>query len=280
MNPEKLNFNSIEKENLNNNIEVKLDCESDNFVNIETKDILTIKEDIDIILGTQWNLEDQKIDYYSFSNRKIFEDFMRNNVPESINFQKENAIFYIDSETQTKKVLNYTPIPSEEEILKGKLHGYDLNKRRQMVKSDILSSFAHETTHMHPFFKNHGNENTANMWEQEEICAYVGEKTRGNISDILLKKNLITEERIDSFDLKNGEWNNSEKVNNIVINYFYPFLIKEYGIEKVRMIWKRLQDNPDLEFELKEVLNQEPKNIIDMFKEKIKNRQYLENIFN
>lgn len=280
MNPEKLNFNSIEKENLNNNIEVHLDHESENFVNIGTKDILTIKEDIDIILGAQWDLEDQKIDYYSFSNRENFKDFIRNNIPDNINFLKENAVFYIDPEAQIKKVLNYTSIPSEEEISKGKSYGYDLNERRQMVKSDILSSFAHETTHMHPFFKSHGNENTANMWEQEEICAYVGEKTRGNISDILLKKNLITEEKIDSFDLKNGEWNNFEKVNNIVINYFYPFLIKEYGIEKVRMVWKELQDNPDLEFGLKKVLNQEPKNVIDMFKEKIKNRQYLENIFN
>lgn len=279
MNPEKINFDSIEKESFNHDIEVHLDNESESFVNIESKDLLVIKEDIDIILGTRWNLEDQKINYYSFSNRENFENFIKNNIPDNISLLKENAVFYISPKTQAKTVLNYTPIPSEKEISKGESYGYDLNKRQQMVKSDILSSFAHETTHMHPFFKNHGNENTANMWEQEEICAYIGEKTRGDISNILLEKGLLTEEAINSFDLSAGEWDNYENGKSLVVNYFYPFLIKEHGVEKVRMIWKKLQDNPDLEFALKEVMDREPKEIVSEFKEKIKNRDYLEGIF-
>ncbi|MCK9393234.1 MAG: hypothetical protein WCX30_01730 [Candidatus Paceibacterota bacterium] len=280
MNPEKLNFDSIESENLNDRLEVHFDNKSENFINIEVEELLEIKGDIDSILGTQWNLENQKIDYYSFSDRKSFENFVKNNVPNSDSLLKENAVFYINPKTQAKIVLNYTPIPSEEEISKGESYGYDLNRRKQMTKADILSSFAHETAHMHPFFNNHGNEDTANMWEQEQICVHIGEKARGDISDILLAKGFLSEEKINSFNLKNGGWDNLGENKNIVANYFYPFLIKEYGIEKVRMIWKNLQENPDLEFGLKEILNQEPKDIVNIFKEKIKDKQYLRDIFN
>jgi hypothetical protein len=171
-------------------------------------------------------------------------------------------------------VLDYTPVPSKEDILKGELIGHTLDERKKRLRADILSSFAHETAHMHPFFKNHGNEKTANMWEQEQICVYIGEKTRGDISNILFEKGILTENLIDSFNLNNGE------DDNIVANYFYPFLIKEYGLEKVRGIWKNLQEDSDIERVIEKNLNKNSKDIEADFKKKIKDRDYLKNIYN
>lgn len=269
-------MNSFENIEFNNEkegkIEINLDKEINSLIDINENDIFSINKNIDDMFKIE-SSNNGIVKYYVFSKKEDLKDFIDNNIVSEKDLLKDNASFYIDPESQEKMVFVCAPVSV------GKNYDADLEKKKEKLKLNILSSFTHETTHMHQFFKKHGNEETANMWEQEQICVYAGEKTRGDISEVLYDNGLLTNELIDSFDLESGEWDNFEKGKNIVMNYFYPFLVKEYGLSKVVNIWKYLQDDPSIERAIKENIKEEPKEIVSLFKQRIKDKQYLKDIF-
>lgn len=270
MNFEQLDNNKIGERNL----EINLDEKTRDFVNIKEEDILAIEDNVNEILGSKWDMSSENIKYYSFSERQDFENFIKEEIPESKDLLKESALFYINPETQERIVLKCASIPSAGDIKTAENNGYSPEEIAKNKKLEILSAFAHEVTHMHPFFKKHGNAETGNMWEQELICSYVGERIINKANS----KKLISNKDIDSFNLSDGEW--ESKKSGGIINYFYPFLIKEYGIDMVRNIWKRLQVNPNINLAIKDILKQSPENVEKDFKAKMKNFGYLDNIFN
>jgi hypothetical protein len=269
-------MNNFENKEVNNEkegkIEINLDEKINSLIDINENDIFSINKSIDDIFKTESSNE-ETVKYYVFSKKEDLKDFVDKNIVSEKDLLKDNASFYINPENQEKMVFVCAPVSVEEN------YDTDIERRKKELKLNILSSFAHETTHMHQFFKKHGNEETANMWEQEQICVYVGEKTRGDISEVLYDNGLLTNELIDSFDLESGEWDNFEKGKSAVINYFYPFLIKEYGLNRVMGIWKYLQENQDIKKAIKENIKEDPEKIVTTFKEKIKNKDYLENIY-
>lgn len=286
MNFENLKINSETKENKDTLFfrvcKVDSDETTKEFVSIEKEDIVKVVQEINNILGSGWKgIENENIIYKTFSSREDFQNEKRS-IGEYEN--EDNAYFNINQDNQEKTVLNYTPIPSKEDLLIAKSYGYSEQEIQDLIKKEIISSFAHETTHLHSFFKNHGNSKTNNLWEQEQICTYIGERIRGDISDKLLKEGYITEEKINNFKLEDGSWKSLEnkkeiKEKNAVINFFYPFLIKEFGIEKVRGVWQRLQIDSSIREALEEVLNKKSEILEDSFKDKIKDINYLKDIF-
>jgi len=273
-------MNSFEQFDINREregkVEINLDKEIRNYVDIDESDISNVNENVKDILGTE-SLNDEGAKYYSFSSKERLENFIKNNIPDGDNLLRDNASFYINPETKEKMFFNCT---SEEEILKIKEHCHDLEKTKQAIKNNILSSFAHETAHTSSFFSKHGNKETANMWEQEQICVYIGEKIRGDISDLLYSEGLIKDEGFDDFDLDSGSWKEFKKGKGVEANFFYPFLVKEYGLGKIRDIWNLLQKDSNIEKAIEIILKKSSTEIINDFKEKIKDRDYLKNIYN
>jgi len=262
-------------ENINNNeqerkIEIYLDNEINNFVNINEKDIYDINEKVNNILGVE-KTENDTVSYYSFSSREIFNNFVRENIDNDEKLiENGNAFFHINPETGEKIIVKYAQIPNEEELEDGRQRGFALEEVKEKKKLDILSAFAHETTHINSFFKKHGNDNTDNKWEQEAICSYVGEKIRGSFDE-----RMVSKEEIDSFSLNDGNWDSKNKATIL----FYLFLDKEYGLDKVRNIWKELQNDSNIEKAIINILKQKPEEVVSKFKEKSKNKEYLKSIY-
>lgn len=280
---------NFEKIPINNNLEketgkiefcqsIELDENTKEFVSIQEKDIKNMVEEINNILGLDWKgLENEKISFKTFSEFDSFQDGKKK-LGELDN--KDNAYFFINSETGEKTILNYTPIPTQEEISEAIFRGYKENELKEKVKNGIMSGFSHEMAHQHPFFKNHGNDLTNNLWEQEQICSYMGEKARGDISNKLLEEGYITKESIDDFKLEDGNWDSwPKKEKTAVMNYFYPFLSKEFGLRKTRELWKKLQIDSDIRKGIKEIFGCESYKLENIFKQKIKDKDYLKNIF-
>ncbi len=286
-NPEKnepdLCDGKIEKSELKeNNPERRLEIiVSENLpeINIDEEDILKSKKRIDDVFDKEWHLTEEEIQIGIFANREELEDFAQKRSIPLEKLTRDSALFYINSDTQEKYIFAIKSFKENKKKLED--IGYSENEAISFFKKNILASISHEMTHLHPFFEKHGNQETKNLWEQEMICNYVEGKTRGDISEKLREWGYLDEEKIERFSLNDGDWKSfSKEKKNAVLDYFYPFLIKEYGLENVREIWKILQINPDIEKAIQEIIKINSEEIVNEFKEKIKDREYLKNIFN
>ncbi len=233
--------------------------------NIE-KEIEKIKNEIDEVLSQKWEMEDE-INIFVFSDKGEYVEFLKNKFPEEPNLSRDNAVFHQNLETGEIYIANYTSMNEKE-------RGFE------DIRSNVLAGIVHEMTHLHPFFKKHGNKETNNLWEQELICSYIEGKVRGDMAEKLWEWGYISEDKIEEFKLEDGEWDNFPKEGkNVIVQFFYPFLVKEYGIDKTREIWKTLQDNFEIEKAIEGVLDMKADKIENIFKEKIKNKEYLKNIY-
>ncbi len=270
--------NNTEKNNFTNRIEVTVN-ENIPEININKESILEFKKEIDRVLGKEWDLSEEKIRTAIFSKRKELNSFAQEKEIPTEKLTNDSALFYINPNTQEKYIFIIKSFEENKKMLEDM--GYSENEAMVFFKKEISAGIIHEMTHMHPFFEKHGNQKTKNLWEQEMICNYIENKTRGDISDKLREWGYLDEEKIEKFVLKDGDWESfSKKEKNSVLDYFYPFLIKEYGLGKVREIWNKLQINPNIEKAVQETIKVNPEEIVKKFKEKIKNREYLKNIFN
>jgi hypothetical protein len=274
----KMKKNELKESNSGRRLEIII---SENLpeINIDEEDILKSKKRIDNVLDKEWDLTEEKIQIGIFADREELEDFAQKRSIPLEKLTRDSALFYINSDTQEKYVFVIKSFEENKKELEDA--GCSENEAISFLKKNILAGVSHEMTHMHPFFEKHGNQETKNLWEQEMICSYIEGKTRGDISEKLREWGYLDEEKIERFSLNDGDWESfSKEEKNAVLNYFYPFLIKEYGLENVREIWKILQVNPDIGKAIQEAIKINSEEIANEFKEKIKDREYLKNIFN
>jgi len=270
--PEK---NEPEKDGSIEKIEISI---SENLpeININEGDILESKKIIDSVFDKEWDLAKENIQIGIFTDRKDLEDFAsEKNIPFE-KLAKDSALFYINPDTQEKYVFVVKDFERNKRMLEEM--GYSESEVADFLRKDTLSGIAHEMTHMHPFFKEHGNQGTDNLWEQEMICSYIENKTKGDISEMLIRWGYIDERKIEEFNLEHGDWSAFSGEKNAVIDYFYPFLIKEYGLNNTREVWKKLQVYSDISDAIREILEIEPEEVVAKFKEKIRDKEYLKNI--
>ncbi len=266
--------NNVERNNFTNKIEI-ITGKNIPEINISEKNILELKKEIDNFFDKRWDSTKGKIQIGFFLNKEELENFaLEKNIPLE-KLTKDSALFYINPNTQESYVLiNTESVKKMCESMR-----YSEDEEVDFMKRSILAGIAHEMTHMHPFFKNHGNQGTENLWEQEMVCGYIESKIRGDISEILREWGYLNKEKIEKFSFEDGNWESFLKEEkNAVADYFYPFLIKEYGLNSVRKIWEKLQINPDIERAIEETIRINPEEIVKKFKEKIKDENYLKNI--
>ncbi len=246
-------------------------------INIDEKDVLESKKRIDETLGKEWDLSNEEIQIGLFTSRREMEDFAqeKNIPPEKLS--KDSALFYIDPNTQEKYVFVAKDFEKAKKMFESM--DYSEDEALDFLRRGTLAGISHEMTHMHPFFEKHGNQETDNLWEQEMICNYLENKAKGDTSEMLAEWGYIDDKKIEEFTLEHGEWGTfSKEEKNAVIDYFYPFLVKEYGLDNTREIWKRLQINSDISVAMREVLEVDPQRVVTDFKKKIKDREYLKNV--
>lgn len=208
-----------------------------------------IADKIDKILG-QENSNESEIDIFSFSNREKYEGFLKEKFPENFdNLKKDNAIFYQSADKIEKIIVNYTLIDSIskysiEEIEKA---GISLDEIKDILQSNILSSVAHEMTHLHPFFGGVGNTASLTKWEQEKVCVFIGEKVRTELGNKRFRQNIFKQAQeelkgAENINLENDGLNWSE--DKEYENFFYPYLEKTHGLVKLQELWRMLFHEP------------------------------------
>ncbi len=234
-------------------------------INIGEKDVLEIKKEIDDVLGKEWDLTNEKIQIGIFTNREYLESFaLGKNIPLE-KLTNDPALFYINPNTKEKYV--FVNIEKSKRMLENTK--YSEKEAADFLRRNTLAGIAHEMTHMHSFFEKHGNDKTNNLWEQEKICSYVENKTRGDISEMLIEWGYIDRDKIKEFTLEDGNWDSfSKEEKNAVTDYFYPFLVEEYGLDNTRKIWGKLQVNPDISTAIRKVLEVEAEEVVTKFKQK------------
>jgi hypothetical protein len=239
---------------------------NENFpeINLNNKDVLEIKKKIDDILGKKWDLSNENVQVGLFTGRKELEEFAQENEIPLEDLSEDSALFYIDPSTQEKYVFIVNPARIKEML---KDMGYPEEEAIDFSRRNLLAGVAHEMTHMHPFFEKHGNRGRKNLWEQEMICNYIESTTKGDISELLIRLGYVDKEKIEKFTLENGEWNSFSR-KNAVIDYFYPFLVKEYGLDNTRKIWKGLQINSEISVVIREILGVDAEEVVTNFKQK------------
>ncbi len=250
-------------------------------VSVDEKNVLEAKEKIDYILGKEWDLSTEKIHIGIFSNREELKKYAQKRSIPLEKLTEDPALFYINPSTEDKYVFVVKDFEKDTRMIEDT--GHSKEEAVDFLRKGVLSGIAHEMTHMHPFFKKHGNPGTDNLWEQEMICNYTENKIKGDFSEVLMEWGYIDEEKIERFTLEHGNWDffseeASREEKNAVRDYFYPILVKEYGLDVVREVWEKLQSNPDISIAIKEILKVEPEEVVMSFKEKIKDKEYLKNI--
>jgi hypothetical protein len=244
-----------------------IDIENLTEINIDKKDVLEIKKEIDDVLGKEWDLTNEKIQIGIFTNREDLERFASGkNIPLE-KLTNDSALFYINPSTKEKYVFVNVNVEKSKRTFENTK--YSEEEVSDFLKRNTLAGIAHEITHMHSFFEKHGNEKTNNLWEQEMICNYVENKTRGDISEMLIEWGYIDRDKIKEFTIEHGNWDSfSKEEKNSVIDYFYPFLVEEYGLDNTRKIWERLQVNTDISTAIRKILEVEAEEVVTNFKQK------------
>lgn len=216
-----------------------------------------------------------QIHTYLFSDRGRYEEFLKNLAPDKPeSYARDNAVFYYNHKTGEKYIVNLTPSElSEEDIRKVASHGMDIAVAKSMfnatAKANILSSVAHEMTHLHMFFGGVGNDDEKSKWNQEMICEFIGEKVRINEGNNKLRQDLFQQaqgEKLQTnLEATGQDWSQIYATER----FFYPYLEKQYGKSKLQELWMELQNSgqtlpialkevyekDDLEDEFKDVLN-------------------------
>jgi hypothetical protein len=208
-----------------------------------------ILPDIDRTLGID-GLE-ENVEVYSFSKREDYDAFLRNRFPENFAiYEESNAMFYQSPDGSERFIVNHTPVPhdlSARELAILEQNKKTLKEVLQISRANIYSSLAHELTHLHPFFAVHGNDETANEWEQEKICCFIGEKIRVRQGNTAFRQKCFVEAQDDlkkdgipDLESAGTDWEDSKKYED----FFYPYLEKRYGIDQIRQLWELLAHEP------------------------------------
>lgn len=230
----------------------------------KTKDILgeeniasnlkQIKEQIDTILGQEQDLGSEKINVNLFSNRDEYEEFLKNKFPDKSEiYIRDNAIFDQNPKTLEKTIVNYTPIKelSEQDKQRVKEHGMSIEEAEKIIaetaRANVLSGVAHEMTHLHPPFGGVGNIASPTKWEQEMVCVFVGEKIRTQTGNEKFRQTIFEKaqdelRQQEELNLENDgkNWEEVKKYEG----FFYPYLEKQYGLEKLQILWHVLFKEP------------------------------------
>jgi hypothetical protein len=204
---------------------------------------------IDRALGCDGPTE--KIEVYSFSKREDYDGFLRNKFPDNFeDYAGSSAVFYRDPDGLEAIIVNHTPVPhdlSAHELAVLKQNNRTLEESQRISRANIYSSLAHELTHLHPFFVTHGNDSTANAWEQEEICRFIGEKTRTVYGNSAFRQQRFKEAQQALRENGNVDL---ERIgtdfedSSAYKDFFYPYLDKEYGPDRLRRLWELLTHEP------------------------------------
>jgi len=251
------------------NFDVSLDQETIEILdlNIENnkkqfaEELNKVKSHIDSILGEEWDIQNEKLNIYLFYDQNKYVEFIKKKFPEKYEiYIKDNAIFDVNSKTEAKSIVNYTffnrssDITSPSDIVAQKIKESGttteqiIQKTRRNVKADILSGIGHEMTHLHPYFGGVGNKDSINKWEQEMICRFTGERIRTLYGGTEFRQELFEKAKKEVENL--GQINLEENGKNWEQFYdhedfFYPYLEKQYGLEKLQNFWKLLfKDRP------------------------------------
>ncbi|MFC1651669.1 hypothetical protein ACFL24_00735 [Patescibacteria group bacterium] len=142
-----------------------------------------------------------------------------------------------------------------------------------------LAGIGHEMGHLHPFYGGFENKNTKTKWEIEETCEFIEDKIRLNFGDEEIEK-LFFQEAKDSLDTlqkmgdhfsweEAGVWTSDSPYE--IIRFIYPWLEKQYGIEKLRELWNKLfKEKNDLSDSIKETYGKDLEILENKFMEDFK----------
>ncbi len=174
-----------------------------------------IKGYIDETLGLKWNPAENKVKVHLFSDQAAYQRHMETNFPGV--YWEDMASFDQRTNTVFSWGDNY---------------------------ASLLSGMAHELTHLHPFYGGVGNEETLNMWEQEMVCALVGDTIRERFEpkagawlfDRAKRELAVMDEKGERFSFAGVGGPESGRLARMV----YPWIQKHYGIDRLRSFWTKL----------------------------------------
>lgn len=288
--PEEEKLSSMKSRRLN---DLHIQCASDVKCILEDRQgfelLAELPQEIDKILGTNHN-PSEKITISLFSDRKRYEDFLEMKFPQEFEtYRKDNAIFDLSQKTGEKNVVSHTPIKKISALDQFRLakNGMTVEQAKEIIqetaRANILSSVAHELAHLHPFFGGVGNSASSDKWQQEMVCIFIGEKVRTahggeNFRKELFKKaqQEIKDGQLVDLEQDGKDWDNIKTYEQ----FFYPYLEKEYGLEKLQELWRKLfKEKENFNVALQLIYGQEASVIQEKFKESMtaaKNRQEVE----
>lgn len=174
-----------------------------------------IKDYIDETLGMEWPLTENKARVHLFSDQTTYQRHMETNFP---------GVYWQDWASFDKKT--------------NTVFSYGNNY------PSLLSGMAHELTHLHPFYGGVGNEETLNIWEQEMVCALVGDTIRERFEpeastwlfDRAKRELTALDQKGERVSLAGIGGPESRRLARMV----YPWLQKHYGLDKLRIFWTKL----------------------------------------
>lgn len=264
--PEILSFNPLK--DLKNSLQEKKDTPLDNqsfVINCDPKTEIILKENkykeelskitkyINNILGQNNHIRNEKINIYLFSDKQTQLNFIKHKFPDKFEiYAKDNASFDLNPITKEKSIINYTPIKelSTNDLPKLKKAGITIEQAEKIIQetafANIMSSIAHELSHLHPFFGGVGNIASDNKWEQEQVCSFIGEKIRihygaTNFREQTFKKAQGELKNKPIIDLEHDGYN--WDVRNYYEEFFYPYLEKRFGLTILYNLWVELFKN-------------------------------------
>lgn len=237
------------------NLKVELDKKTEGIIDKKflEEELAQITAEIDKTLGQ--GRSDAKIEIHSFSDRTAYEIFLEDRFPDDCErYKKDNAIFHQDLDKEERVVANHTPFNIHfsqgelEEIRERGMTPEEAEKAiKRIARANIFASMTHELVHLHPYFGGVGNDAAENRWEQEQVCVLLGERIRTRLGNTGLRKQrfeqaqeeLRHEEKID-LQASGYDWDSSKEYET----FFYPYLEKKYGIERLQQLWGLLSKKP------------------------------------
>ena len=221
------------------------------------EDLEKTKDLVDEILGSKWEIGDNKLKLYLFCDENQYKEYLRKHFPKS---PADWATF----DKKTNSILKCAAVPKREED-------------KIICRANMFAGIGHEMAHLHPFFGGVGNKASKGKWEQEMVCVFIEDKIRAKMGNERMQKiNLENAKKElekfrkegESFSLKetDTDWENFYSAERFV----YPWLEKKYGLGKLRQLWTILfKEKKELGESLKEIYGKEVKDIEKDFQEDI-----------
>ena len=244
------------------------------------QEIQKLNEEIEYYLGK--NTETTSYDFRIYSDRREYENYLRTNFPDKFKGTHiDSAIFYKNKDKNIVATLFIEARTLDQNDPKIQKHlekeGITFDQLKTWVedyKNNIYPAIAHEMTHLHPFFGGVGNEASENKWEQEMVCLFIDQKmwekynkgfremilnkARKQVKDKNLYDEIIRDFKKGTFEFE--EWE----------RFFYPFLEKQYGKEKLVKFWSVLfKHKADFEPSFEVIFGDKLENIMSIFKREI-----------